>query len=67
MKWDKRDRFSKLANVLYPHMADKGTRTEMEQLARNEGKKLSDPKLLKDHQRGCMSPLGGVAVQQRRK
>lgn len=64
-KWHDRPRSSRLANVMFPHLADKETRAEMEGFARNEGKRLPDPKLLKDPERGSISPLGGTAAWRR--
>jgi len=37
--WNKRTRMSRLASVLYPHLADEETRREMKALARREGKR----------------------------
>jgi hypothetical protein len=66
LNWHQRDRASRLANVMFPHLADKETQTEMQGYADRERKRLSYPTLLNNHHRGCVSPLGGAA-QPRRK
>jgi hypothetical protein len=61
-EWEKRDRFSKLASILYPGNASETTRNEMTELAKNEAKR--PPKagaLLEHHTRGSLSPLNGRA------
>jgi hypothetical protein len=61
--WHQRPKISRLANILYPAHADNETREEMAKLAANERKKPPQPqKLLSDAERGCVSPLGNVAV-----
>jgi hypothetical protein len=37
--WSKRDRSSKLASILYPHLTTKETQQEMNELAKAEGKR----------------------------
>jgi hypothetical protein len=60
--WSSRTRLSKLASVLYPHLADEATRKQMIELARGEGKRPpAQQPLLSDHERGVVSPLGGRA------
>jgi hypothetical protein len=60
--WSKRDRFSKLASILYPGNASETTRNEMSKLAKNEAKRAPTPSpLLDHHSRGAVSPLGGKA------
>jgi hypothetical protein len=36
--WEKRDRQFKLASVLWPNLADAGTRKEMDEISAREGK-----------------------------
>jgi hypothetical protein len=36
--WAKRDRLSKLASVMYPHLADGETRAEMDRVSKIENK-----------------------------
>ena len=51
--WSKRDRESKLANILFPLHATEEVRKEMSSLATNEGKKAPGQQpLLADAQRG---------------
>jgi hypothetical protein len=59
-EWERRDRFSKLASILYPGNASETTRNEMSKLAKNELKRppTASP-LLDHHSRGSLSPLGG--------
>ena len=60
--WHSRPRISRLANVLFADRADADTRKQMNQLAANERKRgPQGAKLLADHERGAMSPLGGKA------
>jgi len=60
--WFQRPRISRLANVLYPQLADEPTRREMAALAANEKKK--PPQVSDDARRGCLSPMT-FAEQQR--
>jgi hypothetical protein len=39
VKWNERDKMSKLANVMYPHLAPKEVREEMRKAAALDGKK----------------------------
>jgi hypothetical protein len=59
-EWSRRDRFSKLASVLYPNLTSQTTRNDMTKLAKNEAKRppAASP-LLDHHSRGSLSPLGG--------
>jgi hypothetical protein len=60
--WHERPRLSRLANVLYPNLADAETKAEMERIAANEKKKPPhQTPLLSDAERGACSPLGGLA------
>jgi hypothetical protein len=61
--WDQRTRQSKLSTILYPSSLDDQDRTEIEAIARGEGKRppASSP-LIPDHQRQSCSPLGGQAA-----
>jgi hypothetical protein len=66
-KWSDKTRSEKLANILYPSLANEATRKEMTQLSANEGKKApTATPLLPDHKRAHVSPLGGVANKVRR-
>jgi len=60
--WWTRTRLDRLASILYPGLADEATRAEMREIAARERKRApaSQP-LLKDHERDCISPLGGRA------
>ena len=60
--WWTRPRLSRLASILYPQLADEGTRQEMNEIAARERKRppATQP-LLHDHTRGSESPLGGRA------
>jgi hypothetical protein len=49
--WHSRDRFSKLANTLYPHLADTETLREMKEILRREGKGNQIDKLIKERER----------------
>jgi hypothetical protein len=61
-EWSRRDRFSKLASVLYPNLTSQTTRAEMAALAKNELKRSPQAgALLDDNARGCVSPLDGRA------
>jgi hypothetical protein len=61
-EWSRRDRFSKLASILYPGNASETTRAEMASLAKNEQKQPPKASALLDHaQRGALSPLDGRA------
>ena len=61
-QWSQRSRGEKHSAVLYPHLTDKEVQAEMAQLASNERKRAPAPQtLLKDHERGAVSPLSGVA------
>ena len=61
--WSKRTRMEKLANVLFSDQADAGTRKEMADIAKGEGKRPPQgARLISDHQRGAVSPLGGTMV-----
>jgi hypothetical protein len=63
--WD-RPRFSRLASVWYPHLANADVRAEMTRIAAAEGKRPpAEPKLISDAKRGAVSPLGGTAVAKR--
>lgn len=61
-----RPRAAQRAMVLYPHLADADARDEMAAIAKREGG--GDPTktkrgILSDATRGCISPLGGIAVR----
>ena len=61
--WHQRPKIHRLAQILYPAHADEETRKEMAELAANERKRApQSAKLLSDAERGCVSPLGNVAV-----
>jgi hypothetical protein len=64
LDWSKRTKAEKWASILWPNNTDDATRAAMTGLAAQEGK--AAPKaspLLKDSQRGCVSPLGNLAKQ----
>ena len=66
--WRDLPRFSKLARTLYPGLVDASTRQAQAALSANEGKRPPQiGKLLKDSERGCVSPLGNLAKQTERK
>jgi hypothetical protein len=60
--WQRKSRLEKLASVMYPNLATEGTRKQMAELARGEGKRAPGAsKLLSSRERGAVSPLGGQA------
>jgi hypothetical protein len=63
-QWSDLPRFSKLASVMYPNLADPETRSEMDQISKAEGKRspTQQAPLLSDRDRGAVSPLGGQAI-----
>jgi hypothetical protein len=66
--WSKRDRSSKLANIMYPAHASEDVQKEMTSLAANEKRKPPQRQaLLSDADRGCVSPLGNLAQPLTRK
>jgi len=67
--WHSRDRQSKLASVLWPSLADRETRAEMDQIAKAEGRRSpTQREALLDHStRGAVSQLGGTAINRKGK
>jgi hypothetical protein len=61
--WRDLSRDEKAASVMYPALAEETRRKEMDQISRGEGKRspTQRPSLLRDQQRGAVSPLGGTA------
>ena len=61
--WGELSRDEKVANALYPDLAEETRRKEMDQISRSEGKQspTERPPLLSDRERGAVSPLGGQA------
>ena len=60
-------RQTKLATIFYPEQADPEHRKAAESILRREGWKIDPSKLLKDHERGAVSKLGGLAKLPERK
>jgi hypothetical protein len=58
--WDRKSKGEQYAAILYSQQTDKPTQDAM--LTRQGGAKaLEGSKLLSDHERGCVSKLGGTA------
>jgi hypothetical protein len=64
--WDRLIRFSKLASAMYPDLTPKDRRAQMERIAAGEGRRLGGANLLSHEARSHVSPLGGLAVQQKK-
>ena len=61
-RWSELSRQEKLASVLFPHLTPQERQAEMSEIARGEKKKgPHQQSLLKDSERGAISPLGNVA------
>jgi hypothetical protein len=61
-EWDKLTRASKLASIMFPHLAPTNIQREMQRISAGEGKKAPAPSpLLSDQTRGATSPLDGRA------
>jgi len=61
-EWRRRTEHSRLASVLYPHLAGEIARADMAEIAKGEGKRPPAAVPLLDHvTRGPLSPLGGRA------
>jgi hypothetical protein len=66
--WAGLTRSQKLSSVLWPESLPPALRAEMAALSANERKRPpSGPKLLPDHTRGHVSPLGGQAQPKRKR
>jgi hypothetical protein len=62
LAWKDRPRSERLSAVLYPHLSDELRQKQMNDAARQDGRRApAQQKLLSDAERGCVSRLGGVA------
>jgi hypothetical protein len=60
--WSNLNRAEKLGAVAWPELAPPHIQTEMKTISAREGKRSpAKQALLKDSERGCVSPLGNLA------
>jgi hypothetical protein len=61
--WKDLDRSDKAASILFPHLTPQERQAEMSSIAKTEGKRAPyRADLIPDAKRGCVSPLGNLAV-----